>query len=81
MIKVAINQPAVEVAIARRNLSRKMLAYELGVSRYYLGRILSGKIEPSPAIRQRLLDYFKDHTFDDLFILERNGSDGRSNNQ
>jgi transcriptional regulator with XRE-family HTH domain len=78
MVKVAINQPAVEVAIARRNLSRKALAYEMGVSRYYLGRILNGKIEPSAAIRQRLLDYFKDYTFDDLFILEGNGGDGRT---
>ncbi len=78
MIKVAINQPAVEVAIARRNLSLKTLAYEMGVSRYYLGRILSGKIEPSAAIRQRLLDYFKGYTFDDLFILDGNGKDGRT---
>lgn len=76
MIKVALNQPALEIAIARKNLSRKLLANELGVSRYYLGRILNGQIEPSAAIRQRLLDYFKDCTFDDLFIIERNGHDG-----
>lgn len=78
MIRVALNQPAIEVAIARRNLSRKALAYELGVSRFYLGRVLNGRIEPSAAIRQRLLDYFKDCKFDDLFIIEGNGRDRSS---
>ncbi len=81
MLKIALNRPNLEKAIARRNLSRKMLASDLGVSRSYLSRITGGKLEPSASIRQLLLGYFKDCTFDDLFIIEESGNgdgNGRS---
>ena len=71
-----LNRNYIERAITRRNLSRKGFAYELGVSRCYLSRIICGKVEPSAAIRQRLLDYLKDCTFDDLFTIEEDGHDG-----
>lgn len=70
MIKIIINQSALETAIARKNLSRKELAHNMGVSSYYLSRIINGKIKPSCGMRQRLLEYFKEHTFDDLFTIE-----------
>ncbi|MBM3299321.1 MAG: helix-turn-helix transcriptional regulator [Deltaproteobacteria bacterium] len=76
MIKVVLNRNCLEKAVTRRNLSRKGLAHELGVSRCYLSRVIWGKAEPSAAIRQRLLDYFKDCTFDDLFTIEEDGHDG-----
>jgi transcriptional regulator with XRE-family HTH domain len=74
MLKVVLNRNYFERAITRRNLSRKGLAHELGISRCYLSRIVCGKIEPSAAIRQRLLDYFRDCSFDDLFSIEENGN-------
>ena len=73
MLKVVLNRNNIEKAITRRNLSRKGFAYELGVSRCYLSRIICGRVEPSAAIRQRLLDYLQDFTFDDLFTIEENG--------
>lgn len=76
MLKVVLNRNNFEKVITRRNLSRKGLAHELGVSRCYLSRIVCGKIEPSAAIRQRLLDYLRDCTFDDLFTIEEDGHDG-----
>lgn len=78
MLKVVLNKNHIELAITRRNLSRKLFANELGVSRCYLSRIISGKIEPSAAIRQRLLDYLRDYTFDDLFTITEDGHDGDS---
>ena len=78
MIKIFINQSAIETAIARKNLSRKELANHMGVSRYYLGRIINGKIKPSCGMRQRLLEYFKEHTFDDLFTIEELKNDQRT---
>ena len=78
MLKVVLNRNNFEKAVTRRNLSRKGLAQELGVSRCYLSRVVCGRIEPSAAIRQRLLEYFKDHSFDDLFTIEENSNgDGR----
>jgi predicted transcriptional regulator len=70
MIKIFINRSVLEIAIARKNLSRKELASHLGVSRFYLGRIINGQIKPSASMRQRLLEYFKEYTFDDLFTIE-----------
>lgn len=78
MLKVVLNRNYFERAITRRNLSRKGLAHELGISRCYLSRIVCGKIEPSAAIRQRLLDYFKGCSFDDLFSIEENGNGASS---
>ena len=78
MIKILINEPNLETAIARTNLSRKQLAIHMGVSRSNLSRILNGKQEPSSGIRQRLLDYFKEYTFDDLFIIEENKNGRRT---
>lgn len=77
MLKVILNRNYLERAVTRRNLSRRGLASELGVSRCYLSRVICGRIEPSAAIRQRLLDFFKDCTFDDLFTIEEDGHDGR----
>ena len=80
MFKVVLNRYYFEKAVTRRNLSRKALAVELGVSRCYLSRVICGKSEPSAAIRQRLLDYFGDCSFDDLFSFEENGN-GASKNE
>jgi len=74
MVKIVLNQSALEKAIARRNLSRKMLAQHLGVSRSYLSRITRGKLDPSASMRQLFLSYFKDCTFDDLFIIRESGN-------
>lgn len=79
MIKVILNRKNLEIAAIRRNLSRKGLALELAVSRSYLSRIIWGKEEPSAAIRQRLLEYFKDYTFDDLFSIVEDGDGAGSN--
>jgi len=72
-MRVRLNRPKLEVAIARRNLSRKELARELSISRSLLSQVISGKKEPSSMVRRRLLEYFRDYTFDDLFAIEEDG--------
>jgi putative transcriptional regulator len=70
MIRVTINRPALEIAITRKNLTRKIFAMELGVTASYLSRVISGKCEPSASLRNRLLQYLPDYSFDDLFTIE-----------
>lgn len=77
MVKVNLNRGAFEIAITRRNLSQKGLAEKLHISRSYLSEIVTGKRPASPYIRQRLLDYFMDYTFDDLFAIKENGNGDR----
>ncbi|MGI2335721.1 MAG: helix-turn-helix domain-containing protein [Dehalogenimonas sp.] len=78
MLKVILNHDFLEKAMLRRNLSRKILARQIGLSPSYLSRILNGKQAPTAAFRQTLLEYFKGCSFDDLFIIQENGDDDRS---
>ncbi len=74
MVKVTLNRTALEVAMTRENLSQRDLANEIGVSRSHLSHVLNGRREPTPFFRRRLMDYFKELAFDDLFIIEENGN-------
>ena len=78
MLRVNLDREAFEVALTRHNLSQKRLAEKLHISRSYLSQIVTGKRPASAYMRERLLGYFKDRTFDDLFVLEGNGSDRRN---
>ncbi len=78
MLKVNLKREAFEVALTRRNLSQKRLAEKMQISRSYLSQIVTGKRPASAYMRQRLLDCLRDCTFDDLFVIEENGSHGRN---
>lgn len=75
MVRVSLNRQVLEIAIVRRNISQNGLAQKLGISKSYLSLVVTGKREPSAAMRQRILDYLRDYTFDDLFVIEA-GEDG-----
>ena len=76
MFRVMVKRGDLEKALIRKNYTRKLLAYKMGVSRNYLSSIFTGKREASAAIRQRLLELFKGYTFDDLFIITEENHDG-----
>jgi len=76
MVRVGLKREAFEIAITRRNLSQKKLAERLHISRSYLSEIVRGKRKPSAVMRERLLEYFPEYTFDDLFIIEESGDGG-----
>ena len=78
MVRVGLKKEAFEVAITRRNLSQKGLAERLHISRSYLSEIVRGKRNPSAAMRERFLEYFREYTFDDLFVIEK-GDNGDRN--
>lgn len=75
MVRVSLNRQVLEIAVVRRNISQNGLAQKLGISKSYLSLVVTGKREPSAAMRQRILDYLRDYTFDDLFVIEA-GEDG-----
>jgi transcriptional regulator with XRE-family HTH domain len=77
MLRVNLKRDAFEIAITRRNLSQKRLAEKLHISRSYLSEIVTGKRPASAFMRQRLMDYLRDYTFDDLFIIEENNNGDR----
>ena len=70
MLKVKLNREAIEMVLARRNLTQNALARRLGVSSGYISQIMTGGRCVSPKMRQRMLRYFRGYTFNDLFTVE-----------
>jgi transcriptional regulator with XRE-family HTH domain len=77
MVRVKLNQTAIEVAMSRQNLSQRDMAAKIGFSRSHVSHIINGRREPSPGLRRLILEQFQGYTFDDLFIIE----DGRKGEQ
>ncbi len=69
MFRVELKREVLEKHLIRQNCSKKELAHRVGVSRGYLSAICTGRIQPSPGMRQRFLEYFK-CAFDDLFVIQ-----------
>jgi transcriptional regulator with XRE-family HTH domain len=67
-VTIRLNSGVLRDIMARQNLSQDRLARRLRVSSTYLSQILTGRRNPSPAIRQRMLDVFE-RSFDDLFVI------------
>lgn len=75
MVTVRLNRRALEVALTRKNLSQRDLARMISFSRSHLSHVITGRREPSPAMRRALLKKLRGYSFDDLFIIE-DGADG-----
>jgi putative transcriptional regulator len=70
MIKVKLNRLALEVALSRQNLSQRDLAKKIGFSRSHMSHIFTGRREPSPALRRKILEQLPEYAFDDLFTID-----------
>ena len=77
-IIVKVNALKVEKEIARRNLSKNMLAIKSGISSSYISQIISGTRYPSPKIREKLQQALQPLTFDDIFTIEEVKNNGFS---
>jgi len=77
MLRVELKREFLEINLIRQNCSKKQLASRMGVSRSYLSGVCTGRIQPSPGMRERFLEYFK-CSFDDLFLI-RDGEKCKTN--
>jgi hypothetical protein len=80
MLKVYLNRLSLEKAMARHNLTRKELAYEVALSRSHFSRVICGKEELSATVRQKLQKIFPEYTFDDLFKIETGEEERKEGN-
>ena len=76
MVKVKLKRESLELNLARKNLSQNWLAKQVGISSGYMSQLLRGERCPSPEIRCKILQQFKDKKFDDFFVL--NGWKGKN---
>lgn len=67
MVRVKLRGAELRRIMVRRNLSQNNLAKRLEISSGYMAQLLNGERCPSPVTRQKLQDYFKDCSFDELF--------------
>ena len=69
MVKVFLKADSVEKLLAKKNLSQNWLALKMGISSGYISQLIKGERCPSPKIREKMLNLFKDKKFDDLFYI------------
>ena len=67
---VRLKNDVVRKLLARKNLSQNWLAQRLNTTSGYMSQMMQGIRNPSPEMRQKIMDVFKDHNFDDLFIIK-----------
>ena len=79
MIKVKLNRTAIQVAMAKRNMSQNMLAIKVGISSGYISQLMSEARYASPKVRQTILETFSPLTFDDIFIIQEGSDHGSIN--
>ncbi len=68
-LKVQLNAKLIRRILARKNLSQNWLAGRIGASSAYMSQMMSGVRNPSPAMRETIMQALKDYSFDDLFKL------------
>ena len=69
MLKAKLKAPVVRRFLARKNRSQNWLARKMEISSGYLSQMLNGTRNPSPRVRERIMDVFEGNDFDDLFIV------------
>lgn len=69
-MKVKLRSGAVRKLLARKNLSQNWLAGRIGASSSYISQVMNGVRNPSPRMREAIMQVFKDSTFDDLFVIK-----------
>ena len=70
-MKVKLKAQAIRRILARKNMSQNWLAQRLGTSSGYMSQLMAGTRNPSPHLREKILEVLKGNEFDDLFTLQR----------
>jgi len=68
-MKVALKKDNIRKILAQRNISQNWLAFRVGTTSGYMSQMMTGKRNPSPKMRKKILKVLKDYEFEDLFKL------------
>lgn len=69
-MKVLLKNKAIKEILIRKNKSQNWLAHRLEVSSGYMSQLMEGSRNPSPKLRERILNNLPEHKFDDLFEIK-----------
>lgn len=68
-MKVRIRTANIRKILARKNMSQNWLAFRTRTTSGYMSQMITGKRNPSPQMREKILKVLKDYEFEDLFKL------------
>lgn len=68
-MKVRIRTANIRKILARKNMSQNWLAFRTKTTSGYMSQMITGKRNPSPQMREKILKVLKDYEFEDLFKL------------
>jgi len=68
-MKVALKKDNIRKILAQRNISQNWFAFRVGTTSGYISQMMTGKRNPSPQMRKRILQVLKGYEFEDLFRL------------
>lgn len=71
-MKVLLKAKNIRKRLIRKNKSQNWLAYRMEISSGYMSQLMDGSRHPSGDLRQRLMDFFPECEFGDLFLIKEN---------
>jgi transcriptional regulator with XRE-family HTH domain len=69
-MKVYLRSREIKKILIRKNKSQNWLAHRLEVSSGYMSQLMDGSRNPSPVLRERIMNNLPEHKFDDLFLIK-----------
>jgi len=69
-MKVFLRSKEIKKMLIRKNKSQNWLAKRLEVSSGYMSQLMDGSRNPSPKLRERIMNNLPEHKFDDLFLIK-----------
>jgi transcriptional regulator with XRE-family HTH domain len=68
---VALRKNKIKQKLALRNKSQNWFAKRLGICSGYMSQLMCGQRNPSPGLRERIMNLFPECNHDDLFVMKR----------
>jgi len=70
-MKVALRANVISEILARKNKSQNWFAYRVETTSGYMSQMMTGKRNPSPKMREKILKFLKEYKFNDIFALQK----------
>lgn len=68
-MKTYLRKNEIKKILIRKNQSQNWLASRIQISSGYICQLLNGSRNPSPKIRERIMNNLPEYSFDDLFEI------------
>ncbi len=69
-MEVILKKKNLEKILIRKNKSQNWFADRIEISSGYMSQLMTGLRNPSPKVRERIMNHLPEQNFDDLFIIK-----------